>query len=152
MAAIVKCTQWPFFRDIQNEVNGLLDQNLFPEEKGTVGVRVTQWSPRVDIKEELDKYIIQADLPGIDPKEIDISIEENVLTIRGERKLMHHVKEENYSRIERFSGKFSRQFTLPELAKTDGIQARGKNGVLDIIIPKKDPVVPKKIAVAVEVE
>jgi len=152
MAAIVKCTQWPFFRNIQNEVNGLFDQGLFPQENTTNGIRMSHWSPRVDIKEEVDKYVIQADLPGVDPKDIEISIEKSVLTIKGERKLMHHVKEENYSRIERFAGKFSRQFTLPEPAKTDEIQAKGKNGVLDIIIPKKDPVVPKKIEVAVEIE
>ena len=104
-------------------------------------------SPRVDIKEEAEQFIINADLPGINPKEIEISMENNVLTIKGIRTLERNVKEENYSKIERFSGSFYRQFTLPDHVNGEAIKANSKHGVLEIIIPKKERHVPKKITV-----
>ena len=115
-------------------------------------VETSQWSPRVDIKEEPHQFIITADLPGVEPKEIEISMENNVLSIKGVRNLIRKNKEENYSRVERFSGTFYRQFTLPDHVNADSIKAAGKHGVLEIIIPKKERHVPKKIKVHQERE
>lgn len=140
---------WSLLRDIQGEVNNLLDRGLTtPSDLSEV--ETSQWSPRVDIKEEADKFIITADLPGVNPKEIEISMDGQVLTLKGERKLERKVNEEKYSRVERFSGMFYRRFTLPDHVDAERIQAKSKHGVLEICIPKKERHTPKKIAVQAE--
>jgi len=152
MAAIVRYAPWSFLRDLEGEVNQLLDRNL--RKPGFASNADTslagEWSPEVDIKEEADKFLITADLPGVDPKEIQVSMENNVLSIKGERKLERKVEENNFTRTERFSGTFYRRFTLPKEANGEQIQAKGKHGVLEISIPKKEPHTPKKIDVKVE--
>lgn len=147
--AIVRYNPWTLLKDIQGEMNELFDKGLV---QGTDSseIATAQWSPHVDIREETDKFIIIADLPGIEPKDIHVAMENNILTIRGERKLERKVKEENYSRMERFSGTFYRRFTLPDQADGENIRAKGKNGVLEITIPKKERNIPKKIEVRVE--
>lgn len=141
-----KTNPWSILlRDIHNEVNPLFSKDRIfgdlsnPEEE--------RWSPRVDIKEEPEKFVITADLPGVNPKDIEISLENNVLSIKGVRNLERNVKKENYSRIERFSGSFYRQFTLPDHINSEHIKASGKHGILEIIVPKKERHVPKKITV-----
>ncbi len=138
-------------RDMQGEFNQLLDRD-FVTTPDLSNVGTVQWSPRVDIKEEPNQFIIIADLPGVDPKEIELSIENNVLTIKGTRTLERNLKEENYSKTERFSGAFYRQFNLPDHVNGEAIKAKGKHGVLEIIIPKKERHVPKKIKVHEEKE
>ena len=91
--------------------------------------------------------MILADLPGIDPKDIEITMENGTLAIRGERKSETEEEREGYHRVERARGSFYRRFTLPDTANTDKIEARGKDGVLEIVIPKHDKVQPRKIAV-----
>lgn len=150
MPSIIKYSPWSFLRDMQGELNQLFERNPVPGGEDLSFVETSQWTPHVDIKEEQDKFVILADLPGIEPKEIQVSMENNILTIKGERRLERKLKEENYSRMERFSGTFYRRFTLPEEADGQHIQAKGKHGVLEIIIPKKEPHVPRKIDVRVE--
>jgi len=145
MASIVKYNPWSILRDIHGEVNQLFERD--PSLGDLSNQETNQLSPRVDIKEEAEQFIINADLPGINPKEIEISMENNVLTIKGIRTLERNVKEENYSKIERFSGSFYRQFTLPDHVNGEAIKANSKHGVLEIIIPKKERHVPKKITV-----
>lgn len=147
--AIVRYNPWALLRDIQGEVNELFDKGLV-QNGDSSEIATAQWSPHVDIKEEADKFIIVADLPGVEPKDIQVSMENNVLAIKGERKLERKVKEETYSRMERFSGTFYRRFTLPEDAAGEKIQAKSKDGVLEVTIPKKERHVPKKIEVQVE--
>lgn len=98
----------------------------------------TVWAPRVDIKEEELEFVVFADIPGVDPKDIEIEMDGNTLTVKGERNLVkeHKGKNENYYRIERTSGKFYRQFTLPETIDSTKIMAKSKQGVLAIHLPK----------------
>lgn len=143
---IVRYRPFPFVGDIRNEINELFQRNWLAE-NDVSNSAISQWSPQVDVKEEQSKFVVTADLPGVDPKDIEVSLEHNVLTIKGHRKLERTTKEENYSRVERFSGTFCRQFTFPEYVNSEQIEATGGNGVLTILIPKKERHVAKKIEV-----
>jgi len=107
----------------------------------------SDWVPAVDIKEDKDSFIIKADLPGIDPKDIEVHAEGGMLTIRGERESEKKEERTGYKRIERSYGSFFRRFTLPDTADTDKITAKGNNGVLEIRIPKHEKLQPRKITV-----
>lgn len=149
MQTVIKYNPWSILRDIQGEVNQLFNQEHNTSDLSNV--ETSEWSPRVDIKEEPNKFIITADLPGVDPKEIEISMKRNVLSIKGTRRIDRNIKKEHYSRIERFSGLFYRQFALPaEHVNSEEIQAKSKHGVLEIIIPKKEGFISKKIEVQEE--
>lgn len=110
-------------------------------------VVTSHWRPAVDIKEEEDRFVIYADLPGIDPKEIEITMEQGVLTLKGERSEETKEEREGYKRIERVSGNFYRRFSLPDTADAERIEAEGKNGVLQITLPKHEKVQARKISV-----
>ncbi len=108
---------------------------------------VSDWVPSVDIKEDKDAYEVSADVPGVDPKDIDVSLEEGVLTVKGERKAENKDEGKGYTRTERVYGNFSRRFTLPDTVDADNISAKTEHGVLTLRIPKKEKALPKKIAV-----
>ena len=105
------------------------------------------WVPRVDIHEEKDRFVVLADVPGVDPKDIDITADNGVLTVRGERKAEKRETENGYERIERVAGAFLRRFTLPEGANTEQIKAKQTNGVLEVTIPKTPAVQPRRISI-----
>jgi HSP20 family protein len=105
------------------------------------------WIPSVDIQEQTDQYLVAADIPGVDPKEIDISVEKNVLIVKGERQTVNAEEKQGFKRVERLSGQFQRRFTLPDNADVDNISATGENGVLFIRIPKQEVTEPRKITV-----
>jgi HSP20 family protein len=105
------------------------------------------WAPPVDIKETPDALVLSAELPGIDKKDVHINIEENVLTISGERSFARDEKKEDYHRIERVYGSFSRSFTLPRNVKIDAVKAAFDNGVLTVTVPKAEESKPRKIAI-----
>lgn len=105
------------------------------------------WTPRVDVREEASRFVILADLPGIDPADIEIQMENHVLTLKGERKAEAHGEDARATRTERGHGRFDRRFVLPEAADAEGISAAGKHGVLEITIPKKAQVAPRRIAI-----
>jgi len=105
------------------------------------------WVPRVDIHEEKDRFVVLADVPGVDPKDIDITADNGVLTVRGERKVEKRETENGYERIERVAGAFLRRFTLPEGANTEQIKAKQINGVLEVTIPKTPAVQPRRISI-----
>lgn len=108
----------------------------------------TVWSPSVDVSEAENTYEVKAEIPGLKKEEINISVEENVLTLSGEKKQEKESKDKNYHRIERAYGRFHRSFRLPNEVKADEIKAKYKNGVLTIEIPKTETVKPKEIAVS----
>lgn len=110
-----------------------------------------EWNPAVDIKEESDRYLLLADLPGVSPEAIEVTMENGILTLRGERMTEARVNREGYRRIERVYGTFYRRFSLPDTADAEGISARYSNGVLEISIPKKSARQPKKIVITGEV-
>jgi HSP20 family protein len=107
----------------------------------------SDWVPAVDIREEDTRYVIHADVPGIDPAAIEVSMEEGVLSIKGERSLEDEEQRRSLRRMERARGSFLRRFSLPESADADAISATSRHGVLEIVIPKQRKPVPKRIQV-----
>ena len=108
------------------------------------------WAPSVDIEEAADKYVIKADLPGVDKKDIDVKLENGVLSIRGEKNVEKESgKDTRHHRRERFHGTFARSFTLPEAVQADGVDASYRDGVLTLHIPKKEEAKPRSIDIKV---
>jgi HSP20 family protein len=107
------------------------------------------WSPAVDVFEDENGVKFSFELAGVDPKDVDVRFENNVLTVKGEKKLEHEEKKDRYHRMERVHGTFSRSFTLPATLDAEKIQADFKNGVLGVLIPKKPEAKPKSIQVKV---
>ena len=110
---------------------------------------LTTWAPAVDIMETEHELVVKADLPDIDPKDLDIRVENNILTIRGERKFEKQVNDGNYLRVERAYGSFARSFSLASTVNTEAIKAEYQNGVLTLHIPKREEAKPKHIKVNV---
>jgi len=131
---------------LQDQINRLFNDAF---ERTGEESKLTAWAPAVDIDENEHELVVKADLPGIDPKDLDIRVENNVLSIRGERKFEKKVNEENYLRVERAYGSFSRSFSLANTVNPDGIKADYQNGVLNLIIPKREEAKPKQIKVNV---
>src|SRR5690242_9530272 len=141
--------RWEPFRGVttlQDQVNRLFN-DVF-ERKGEES-SLSAWAPAVDIYETEHELVVKADLPDVDPKDLDIRVENNILTIRGERKFEKKVSEENYLRIERSYGSFSRSFSLANSVKSEAIKADYQNGVLTLSIPKREEAKPKQIKVNV---
>jgi len=142
-------TRWEPFRGVislQEQVNRLFNDAF--ERQGEES-SLTAWAPAVDIYETEHELVVKADLPDVDPKDLDIRVENNVLTIRGERKFEKKVNEENYLRVERAYGSFARSFTLANSVNSDAIKADYQNGVLTLTIPKKEEAKPKQIKINV---
>jgi Molecular chaperone (small heat shock protein) len=110
---------------------------------------LTAWAPAVDILETEHELVVKADLPDVDPKDLDIRVENNILTIRGERKFQKQVNENNYLRVERSYGSFARSFSLANTVNSEAIKADYQNGVLTLNIPKREEAKPKQIKVSV---
>lgn len=122
-----------WLQDFENELFPVMSK-WFGNETATPSIQ--NWAPRVDVKEEKDRYLAFVDLPGVDSKDIDIEMDGHTLTIKGERKAQNEDQSENYFRIERAHGKFCRQFSLPDTIDSKAIEAKTKQGVLTIILPK----------------
>jgi HSP20 family protein len=108
---------------------------------------VNHWRPAVDIREDKDRYVIHADLPGVEAKDIDITMENGVLTLKGTRASEKSEDREGYKRVERVRGTFYRSFSLPDTADTAKIEAKSKDGVLEIVLPKLEKSQPRRITV-----
>ena len=132
--------------DTMREFRGELDR-IFNGDSDVYTDTAANWVPSVDIKEDKDAYIVAADVPGVDPKAIDVSLEDGVLTVKGERKDERSDEGEGYTRTERVYGSFYRRFTLPDTADADNISAKTEHGVLKLRIPKKEKALPKRITV-----
>ena len=141
--------RWNRFRNpasLQEQVNRLFETS-FPT-KGDTST-LTTWAPSVDIYETENELVIKADLPEVNEQDLDIRVENNMLTIGGERKFDAKVKEENYLRVERSYGSFSRSFSLPNTVNTEAIKAEYKNGVLTVELPKRAEAKPKQVKINV---
>jgi HSP20 family protein len=110
---------------------------------------LTTWAPSVDIFENEHELVVKADLPGVDPKDLDIRVENNLLTIRGERRFEKKTNEGNYLRVERSYGSFTRSFSLASTVNSEAIKADYQNGVLTLSVPKREEAKPKQIKVTV---
>lgn len=106
------------------------------------------WTPAVDIKEEADRFVFRADLPGVDPKDIEVHMEKGILSIKGQRLSESEDSREGYRRIERVRGSFQRRFSLPDAADAEGITATSQHGVLEVVIPKRHKAQPRRIEVS----
>jgi HSP20 family protein len=131
---------------LQEQIN-----RVFGDVVGRTGEEsnLTPWAPAVDIYETEHELVVKADLPDVSPQDLDIRVEDNILTIRGERKFENKVGEDSYLRVERAYGSFSRSFQLTNSVKSEAIKADYQNGVLTLTIPKREEAKPKQIKVSV---
>jgi HSP20 family protein len=145
--SIVRYNPWNSRNGLQDEIKQVFDKFFGETEGDQSNVVTSQWTPRVDIKEEDQRFLILADIPGVDPKDIEIHMDKGILTIKGERQNDSKQEGSRFSRVERSHGLFYRRFALPDSANADGISASGRNGVLEITIPKKPETTPRRIQV-----
>jgi HSP20 family protein len=139
---ILRYEPWALVSRFQQQ----LDQALNKPSDGADAASVS-WIPHVDIREEAERFVVTADVPGVDGKDIEITAEKGVLTVRGQRASEKKTDAEGYTRIERASGTFLRRFTLPESADAEAIKATHVNGVLELSIPKRPQEQPRRITV-----
>jgi len=131
---------------LQEQLNRLFNDDI---ERTGENSSLTAWAPAVDIYETEHELVVKADLPDIDPKDLDIRVENNILTLRGERKFESKVAEDKYLRVERTYGSFSRSFSLANTVNSEAIKADYLNGVLTLSIPKREEAKPKQIRINV---
>ena len=141
---LVRFEPWSIADLMQRDFDRLAARRFGPND---VETPVSDWVPAVDIVEEKDRFLLRADVPGVTPADIDVSMEDGVLTIAGERHTEKHEDAEGVRRFERVSGRFYRRFTLPETADAEGIAAKSGNGILEVSIPKLPEVQPRRITV-----
>ena len=140
---------------LQNEMNRLFgtffDSTGSPAGGNETGSAASapRWVPAMDLVETADHFVLRADLPGLGEEDVNIELEDNVLTVSGERKSEHEERSEGYYRVERASGGFSRSLTLPEGVNADGIEASFHNGVLEVRVPKPEERKPRRVAITV---
>jgi len=143
--------RWNPVRDfsvLQNQMNRLFEDAMGTWLGESNGRGSTGWVPLADIYENENDLIVRAELPGVDPKVVDVRVENNVLTIRGERPFEQKVEQESYHRLERSYGTFSRSFALPTTIDADKIHAEYRDGVLNLTLPKSEKAKPKRIQIA----
>lgn len=148
MTTITRLQPFRGFSTLQDQVNRIFNETVRNQEDEST---LTAWAPSVDIFETPNELVVKADLPEVDEKDIDVRVENNLLTIRGERKFDKSVAEDNYLRIERTYGTFSRSFSLPNTVSAEAIRAEYKNGVLTVNLPKREESKPRQVKVNVTV-
>jgi len=143
---IVRYDPFRDLRTLQEEVNRLFSTNL-SRSFGDEGIGRGAWAPSVDIYENKDQIVLEAELPGMKQEDFDLSIENNVITLRGERKFEKTDEADNYHRVERSYGAFTRSFTLPQTVSAEGATAEYNNGVLRVTLPKREETKSRRIQV-----
>jgi HSP20 family protein len=143
---IVRYDPFRDLRSLQDEVNRLFSTNL-SRVFGDEGIARGAWNPTVDIYENKDQIVIEAELPGMNREDFDLSFENNVITLRGERRFEKKDESDNYHRVERSYGSFTRSFTLPPTVSGEGIAAEYRNGVLRVTLPKREEVKARRIEI-----
>ncbi|HST27281.1 MAG TPA: Hsp20/alpha crystallin family protein [Rudaea sp.] len=144
---IVRYAPWAQGNRFQAELKNVFDNFFGESDTDQSSVVTSQWTPRVDIREEDKRFVILADIPGVEPGDIEVSMDKGVLSIKGERKSELREDSGNATRVERSYGAFHRRFALPDSADADAISASGKHGVLEISIPKRAETTPRKIEI-----
>jgi HSP20 family protein len=141
--SIIRYEPWLLMNRLHRDLDRLFSPSNGEEQQQSV----VDWAPPADIREEEKQFVIHADLPGVEPKNIDVSLEKGVLTIRGRRDLASRDEKNGFRRVERVSGEFFRRFSLPDTADSQSVKARFTNGVLEVSIPKQAQVLPRRISV-----
>jgi HSP20 family protein len=134
---------------LQDQINRLFSETF---DRSSGEANLTTWAPPVDIYETEHELVVKADLPDVKPEDLDIRVENNILTIRGPRRFEKKVNEDNYLRVERAYGSFSRSFSLANTVNTEAIKADYKDGVLSLSVPKREEAKPKQIKVNVQTQ
>ena len=147
--ALVKYNPLRELRSMQEQMNRLLNPSWNHEMAGE-DIKEGLWQPAVDIYETAESIVIKAELPDVDQKDIEVRIEDNTLTLKGERKHEGEVRKENYHRIERYFGAFQRSFSLPATIQQDNVSATCDRGVLTITLPKREETKPKQIKIEIK--
>lgn len=142
---LVRYQPWNSMEQLRREMGRLFEGQPSAEEESNIAT--SDWVPAVDIKETEKEFLIHADIPGVDPDDIDVHMEDGMLTIKGERESETKEEKDGYKRVERQHGTFYRRFSLPDTANADKIRAKSKNGVLEITIPKQEKAQARKIEV-----
>ncbi len=145
-------TRWDPLKDmigLQERMNRLFEDSFVRSRSLEEEMALGAWTPAVDIYEEEGRIVLRADLPGVGPDQLDIKVENNTLTIAGERRFEKDLKKENYHRVERQYGAFHRSFSLPGTVNAEKIQAEHRDGVLEIVLPKREESKPKQIKIEV---
>ncbi|GMQ76763.1 MAG: Hsp20/alpha crystallin family protein [Gammaproteobacteria bacterium] len=147
---VVRYEPWGLLRRFHDDVNQLFGESRFGSavEGDQSNIVTSAWTPAVDIKEEDERFVLKADIPGVDPKDIDVTMDDGVLTIKGERRHESEEEADGYKRVERSCGTFYRRFSLPDSADAERVTAKGKDGVLEVYIPKHEKVQPRRITVS----
>ncbi|NCD26408.1 MAG: Hsp20/alpha crystallin family protein [Deltaproteobacteria bacterium] len=141
--------KWDPWREIEDMFDRYTKAVGWPR-GGQEALASTDWSPRVDIVESEQEFLIKADIPGVEKDHVKVSVENGVLTIHGERKSETEEKDAKFHRVERFTGTFVRRFTVPENVDTEAIKAVFKDGMLTLHLPKTEKALPKAIDIYVE--
>lgn len=146
---IARHDPWRLFDRFNHEFNTLQTRGLLHNDTQSddSSVVTSRWAPAVDIKEEANQFVLIADIPGVDPKDIEITMDNSVLTVKGERNFENRDEDKTYKRFERIAGTFYRRFSLPDSADSERISAKGEHGVITITIPKKEKAQPRRISV-----
>lgn len=142
--------RWPSdFVSVQRDINRLFDNFLRSGSPAEETMATSYFAPAVDIAEQENEYIVNVELPGVAKGDVKISVESNILTIKGEKKQEKEEKNKNFHRVERSYGSFQRSFTLPSTVKNDKIDAVFNSGILTVTMPKSEEAKPKQIEVKV---
>jgi HSP20 family protein len=147
MNTVVRYEPFRGLSTLDDQVNRLFNESMFRGQNDESAITIL--APAVDIYETLNELVVKADLPDMNEKDIDIRVENNLLTVRGERKFENNVAEDNYPRMERTYGAFSRSFSLPNTVNPEAIHAEYKNGVLTVNLPKREESKPRQVKVSV---
>jgi HSP20 family protein len=141
--SLVRYEPWSLFDQLRREMERSLD-NRSAEDSS---IATSDWVPAVDIKENDDNFVIVADIPGVDPEDIEVHMDNGMLTIKGEKESEKKEEKDDYKRIERSYGSFYRRFSLPDTADPEKISAKSNHGVLEVTIAKQQRTQPRKISV-----
>jgi HSP20 family protein len=133
------------FDSFRREMEELFDR--MTRDHGGSGQAMAAWAPQMDVEETEKEFLVKADLPGVDPKDVDIRVVDNVLTVRGGKEEKKEERKKSYHRMERFSGQFYRAITLPAGTDPEKVNATSANGVITITIPKRPEAQPKRIVI-----
>jgi len=150
---LLRTSEWPGQAPAQDPIKQLFDRMfeggfLSRNSADDSSIVTSHWAPRVDIKEEARRFVLYADIPGVELDSVEVQMDKGMLTIKGERKADVEENTEQFTRIERPYGAFHRRFALPDSADPEGITASGRNGVLQIVIPKRPETTPRRIRVS----
>ena len=145
--SLVRYEPWGLLSQRHADTGGMFNTRQWHPAADSDPLAASDWTPAVDIREEEHRYVIHADVPGVNPEDIEVKMEDGVLSIKGERQGESSEDREGYKRVERVRGSFSRRFSMPDTVNADGISARSRDGVLEVVIPKQAKVLPKRIKV-----